>query len=240
MTSATEHVRPSAALGRSDSVTSGSTRTVERALALLSQVCAVPSISLSECARRADLPTSTALRLLRTLESSQFVSRSAQGDFAAGPRLIQLGVAALSRECLVPAALPALHRLVRISGETAYVSIPGPDATALYAGMVEGTHPVRHAGWVGRTVPLAGTAVGRALSGGPTESGYVAVRSAVEPDVTAIAAAVRGSAGVIGAVSIVGPTHRITDPRIAVYGSAIAAEAALLGGSLGGAVVRQV
>ena len=46
------------------------TRTVERALALLAEVCTHDSITLAECARATSLPPSTALRLLRTLESA--------------------------------------------------------------------------------------------------------------------------------------------------------------------------
>ena len=53
----------------------GATRTVERALALLSEVCAGEAVTLTECARHTGLPASTALRLLRTLESVGFVSR---------------------------------------------------------------------------------------------------------------------------------------------------------------------
>jgi len=50
-----------------------STRAVERAMGLLGEVCAEGEITLSQCARRARLPVSTALRLLRTLETSGFV-----------------------------------------------------------------------------------------------------------------------------------------------------------------------
>ena len=95
---------------------SGSTRTVERALALLAEVCAEESLTLSECARRVHLPTSTALRLLRTLESSGFVARSADGSFHAGIRVIQLGAAALGRQSLVRLAEPGLQRIVERTG----------------------------------------------------------------------------------------------------------------------------
>src|SRR5476649_949176 len=71
--------------------TTSSTRTVDRALGLLAVVCEQDAIMLSECARRAGLPTSTALRLLRTLEGSGFVARGPDASFRAGPRLVQLG-----------------------------------------------------------------------------------------------------------------------------------------------------
>src|SRR4051812_26617197 len=111
----------------SETASSASTRTVDRALALLAEVCAEESISLSECARRAGLPPSTALRLLRTLESSGFVERDSDGWFGAGPRLIQLGASAIGRQTLIKLAEPALNRIVEATGESAYLSIAGPN-----------------------------------------------------------------------------------------------------------------
>jgi len=204
------------------------TRTVERALGLLAEVCAEGSISLSDCARRVDLPASTALRLLRTLESADFVSRDDRGFFRAGPRLIQLGATALGRESLVGMAEPSLQRIVGATGESAYVSVLGPGETALYVGMVEGTHAVRHTSWVGRTVPLEGSAVGAALRGAVPKTGFIAQRSSVEPDVTAIAAPIRRPGGIAGAISLVGPTYRIDDQKMSDFGRIVSREARVI------------
>src|SRR5579859_5516296 len=111
------------------SSSSPSTRTVERALALLAQVCSEESLSLSESARRVHLPPSTALRLLRTLESAGFVTRAADGSYSAGIKVIQLGAAALGRQSLVRVAEPGLQRIVARTGESAYLAIPGADQT---------------------------------------------------------------------------------------------------------------
>jgi len=221
----TEQARPSSA--------PSATRTVERALGLLAEVCAEGAISLTDCARRADLSPSTALRLLRTLESADFVARDHQGFFRAGPRLIQLGATALGRESLVGIAEPSLQRLVAASGESAYISILGPGATALYVGMVEGTHAVRHTSWVGRTVPMEGTAVGAALRGVVPEAGYVVRRSSVESDVTAIAAPIRRPGGIAGAVSLVGPNYRMDRQRTLIFGEILSREALAIAGQLG-------
>src|SRR4249919_3120526 len=86
-----------------------SIRAVERALWLLAEVCAEGAISLSDCARRAGLPASTALRLLRTLERAEFVSRDEGGFFRAGPRLVQIGALTLGRQSLVVMAEPSLQ-----------------------------------------------------------------------------------------------------------------------------------
>jgi IclR family acetate operon transcriptional repressor len=212
---------------------SASTRTVDRALALLAEVCAEEAISLSECARRAHLAPSTALRLLRTLESSGFVARDDEGWFGAGPRIIQLGASALGRQTLVRLTEPALHRIVEATGESAYLSIAGPNHTAIYVAMIEGTHSVRHTSWIGRAIPLEGLAVGRALTSLVPAEGYVAQRDRLEPDVTAIAAPIRRPGGVAGAISLLGPTYRIDDSTMHRYGQLVAHEAQDLSQQLG-------
>ena len=213
----------------------GSTRTVERALALLSVVITDSPISLTECARRTALPASTALRLLRTLEQAGFASRDDEGSFLAGPRMIQLGATAVGRHELIRLAAPALDRIVAVTGESAYLAVRGVGKTALYVAQSEGTHSVRHTSWVGRSVPLVGLAVGRVLAGDVPAEGYVAERDRLEPDVTAIVAPIRYPGGVIGALSVLGPTYRIDDPTMHRYGETVAAESARLSARLGAA-----
>ncbi|MEP6817290.1 MAG: helix-turn-helix domain-containing protein [Marmoricola sp.] len=215
------------------SAPSGSTRTVERALALLSEVCAVEAISLTACARRADLPASTALRLLRTLETAGFVTRDDEGAFGAGPRMIQLGASAIGRNTLARLATPALHRVVAATGESAYLSIPGLDETAIYIALAEGNHSVRHTSWIGRAVPMEGLAVGRVLRGDVPAAGYVAERDRLEPDVTAIVAPIHYPGGVAGALSVLGPTYRIDDATMQRFGQIVAAEGRSLSIRLG-------
>jgi urocanate hydratase len=200
------------------------TRTVERALALLGVVTEAPT-SLSECARLTSLPPSTALRLLRTLESAGFATRDASGDYAAGPRMVQLGATSLGSHELTRIATPALERIVEATGESSYLSVRGVGETALYLALVEGTHAVRHTSWVGRSIPMSGLAVGRALTGDVPEAyGYVAERDLGEPDVTAIVAPIRSHGGVIGALSVLGPTYRIDDETMHRYGRVVAEE----------------
>ena len=210
-----------------------STRAVERALALLSEVCTRQDVTLTECARHTSLPASTALRLLRTLESAGFVSRDEGGSFRAGPRMIQLGATAVGRNELVRLARPALDRIGTATRESAYLSIRGVGDTAVYIAQVEGTHAVRHSSWIGRAVPLEGLAVGLVLRGEIPEEGYVAGRDRLEPDVTAIVAPVRYPGGIAGALSVLGPTYRIDRATMHAYGRIVATEAAELSAQLG-------
>lgn len=216
-------------------VSVASTRTVERALGLLAQVCEAPPISLTACARRAGLPASTALRLLRTLEATNFVARDSRGAFHPGLRILQLGATALGRQSIVELAQPSLARIVEQTGESTYLVVREPRDTALYLAMAEGTHPVRHTSWVGRAIKLADLAVGAALDGNVPDVGYVAQRDRLEPDITAIAAPVRRPGGIVAAVNLLGPTYRIDEDMIESYGRIVAAEAAAISALLGAA-----
>ena len=93
-----------------------STRTVERALALLATICDRGGANLADSARDCDLAPSTALRLLRTLETTGFVSKEEFGTYRPGSRLIQLGAQALSNESLIDLARPAMEKLVSRDG----------------------------------------------------------------------------------------------------------------------------
>lgn len=205
-----------------------STRTVERALVLLGAVCDAGSLTLADAARETDLSASTALRLLRTLEGTGFVRRDALGAYRPGLRVVQLGAQALGHESLVSLAEPALERLVDRTGESAYLSVPSHDGEGVYLAMREGTHSVRHASWVGRSIPLAGTAVGAVLTGSPAADGFVVVRDGVEADVTAIAAPVSPGARTVAALSVVVPSYRITEAEAHRIGALVAQEAATL------------
>jgi IclR family acetate operon transcriptional repressor len=213
---------------------SSSTRSVERALALLAAVCTGGCDTLVELARLVELPVSTTLRLLRTLEQDQFVTRSEGTGYRPGPRMMQLGARALSHEHLVPLSRVALNELVGATGESAYLSVPGPGPTALYLAMAQGTHSVRHAGWVGRAFPLAGSAAGTVLLGHTPEKGWTSIASGIEPDVTAVAAPVVGPGGVVAALSIVGPTYRLDEAAVNRFGPLLTRLAARLGEHLGG------
>jgi DNA-binding IclR family transcriptional regulator len=194
------------------------TRTVERALALLAAVCNGGGANLVDTARECDLAPSTALRLLRTLETTGFVSKDAFGVYRPGSRIIQLGAQALSHESLIDLARAAMEELATETGESVYLSVEGHRSTALYIGIVEGTHSVRHTSWVGRTVALDTSAAGHALLGKVPDEGYVVVERGVETDVTAIACPVYSQARIVAALSLVIPSYRLTASQAMEYG----------------------
>lgn len=203
-----------------------STRTVERALALLATVCQSGGTNLVDSARECELAPSTALRLLRTLETTGFVTKDDAGIYRPGGRIIQLGAQALSNESLVDLTQPTMEAVVAATGESVYLSVKGHGDTALYLNIVQGTHSVRHTSWVGRTVPLDKSAAGRALRGEVAADGYVVVERGVEADVTAIASPVRSEARIVAALSLVIPSYRLTGPETERYGHLLVSAAA--------------
>src|SRR5689334_22541819 len=202
------------------------TRTVERALALLASVCDRGGANLADTARECELAPSTALRLLRTLEATGFVRKDESGAYRPGSRIIQLGAQALSDESLVDLAGPAMDELATETGESVYLSVVGHAATAVYINIVEGTHSVRHASWVGRTVPLDVSAAGHALRGKVSGHGYVIVERGVETDVTAIACPVYSQSRIVAAMSLVIPSYRLSADQTTQCGRLLIAAAA--------------
>ena len=140
------------------------TRTVERALALLATVCDRGGANLADSARDCDLAPSTALRLLRTLETTGFVSKEESAPTGREPPH-PARRAGTSNESLIDLARPAMEKLVVRDGRVGLPQRRRARSTALYIGIVEGTHSVRHTSWVGRTVPLDKSAAGHALRG---------------------------------------------------------------------------
>jgi DNA-binding IclR family transcriptional regulator len=209
------------------------TRTVERALTLLSAV-AQDGGTLSQLARAAGLSPSTASRLLATLASQELVRRDEHGSYHAGARLRQLAAASLRADPLHELAGPHLAALAAETGETANLAVAADRRRVVYLRQVAGPKLVQTAAWAGRTIPRRGTALGAALSGEVGERGYVARSGAVEPEVTSIAAPVFGPDGeIVAALSVLAPTYRASERRVAACGRAVARHAGELSRGLG-------
>jgi len=204
------------------------TRTAERALTLLSVVCERGAVTLGDAAKAADLSPSTALRLLRTLESTAFVRRDDSGIYRPGTAIVRLGVLALSQESLIAECREPMNRVVEQTGESAYLSVPAPGRQGLYVSIVEGTHSVRHANWVGRRFPVESSASGRVFDGEMNPGGYCVVSDGVENDVTAVAVPIKAGERVVGALSVVVPSYRVTPASVESMAQVLLAESRAL------------
>ena len=117
-----------------------------------------------------------------------------------------------------------MERLADITEESAYLAVRDRDK-AIYIATAESRRAIRHVGWVGRSVPVEGTAIGEALAGEPERPGIrpkpVFNTGAIEPDVTAVVAPVYGSAGILGAFSVIGPAERVVGDRLTLAARAV-------------------
>jgi DNA-binding IclR family transcriptional regulator len=222
------------------------TQTINRAAQLLTLVIeSEQPRGLTELADDAALPKSTASRLLGALEREGLIQQQGlRGRFEPGPVLRRFA----NRGQLVELAQPHLEVLSEASGETINLAVPGPLGVDHLA-QIESRHFLGTGQWVGRRVPYETTAVGKVLMafGGHPEqaalaeqlatvrrTGYAVAADELEVGLTGIAApVVAGSGQALAALSISGPTLRLTADRIADLHPTLIAEAQALGHDMG-------
>lgn len=144
-------------------------QSVDRALDTLIMLRS-SSMTITEVSRELAVHPSTALRLLGALETKQFVKRLQNGAFALGPRLIDLGYAAIENIDLRQSARPYLEGLAAATGEAVHLAILSSDNSVFYIDKVDSKHPVRMYSRIGLSAPLHCTGVGKALLVGLPES----------------------------------------------------------------------
>jgi len=227
------------------------TQAIERAAQLLVRVVEAPQPpSIGELSARAGLPKSTTSRLVGALERQGLVERlGARGRLRPGPVLLRYASRDAS-QALVALARPSLRRLADESGETINLAVPGPDGVEHLA-QEDTAHLVGVTDWVGRRVPFALAANGKCfLAFGPLEldaaeiegaeeirsRGYATSIDELEVGLAALSAPVLDANGsAIAALSISGPTARLTAERIEELAPLLRDEAASLTRRLRGA-----
>lgn len=120
-----------------------------------------PELTLSEVARRAEMPAAAARRFLRTLDALGYV-RSDGRSFALTPRVLELGFSYLSALSLPEVMQPHLERLSREVGESVSAAVLA-GSEIVYVARV----PTRRIMTVGITIgtrfPAYATSMGRVL-----------------------------------------------------------------------------
>jgi IclR family transcriptional regulator, acetate operon repressor len=222
------------------------TQAIDRAAQLLVRVVESPQPpSVGELAARAGLPKSTTSRLVSALERQGLVQRlGARGRLTAGPVLLRYANRDVS-STLVELAAPSLRRLADASGETINLAVPGLDAVEHLA-QEDTAHFVGVTDWVGRRVAFELAANGKCfLAFGAAADltpelervrarGYATSVDELELGLSALAAPVFGPAGeALAALSISGPTARLTSERIAQLAPLLIEEATELARRLG-------
>lgn len=191
-------------------------QSVHRALEILTLVVEGGPLPLSDIARASGLPASTTLRMLRALETWNYVSRSKNGQYSVGQRFVQSRISGegIRAEDLLDLSAPLMQRLTAQTMETSYLAVPGPARTCTFLREVQSSLPIRYVGfdgWEGRTVARDGSVTGEIIDGGTPDAGFLVMGAVDDPEtITVIGAPVKDESGaVIAVLSIAGPSYRI-------------------------------
>jgi DNA-binding IclR family transcriptional regulator len=141
----------------------GKALAVLNALAAASKAWEPSRIGVTELARSAGLPKSTAFRLLSILGQAGLVEREGTG-YRLGRRLFELGalVTELKPQSLRDAALPYLEDLYELSHETVHLGVL--DGTeVLYLEKIHGHNPANSPSRVGGRLPAHCVGLGKAM-----------------------------------------------------------------------------
>ncbi len=144
--------------------------TVKKTLALLELFKFRPRMTASQIAHAAELPLSTAFRLINTLTQLHFVDYDEPTKtYRLGLKLLELGHLVSQQLDLPNLSMPFLSELARKAGETAHLSIRDHDE-GVFIAKVEAEHSVRIHTPIGRRVPLhAGASMKLLLASMPDE-----------------------------------------------------------------------
>lgn len=204
---------------------SGGVTAVKRALALMEAFQVGEStLSLAELSRRIDLHKTTVLRLARTLAQTSYMVQTESGQWRLGPASGWLGARYQAGFDVNNVVDPALHELVKLTGESASFYVREGDIRSCVA-RVEGPQSVRHNVRIGERLPLNLGAPGRVIlafsgaQGEPYESirrkGYQISTGEREAEVSSVAAPVfRTNWHLLGSMCISGPSSRLTQDTL--------------------------
>ncbi|NLA57165.1 MAG: IclR family transcriptional regulator [Corynebacterium humireducens] len=117
-------------------------------------------LSMTEIAERADLPMSSAHRLINDLVDHELLNRTPDNRYQAGLRLWRLGQSVGQQ--LRETAHPYVHDLYALTGETSHLAIRD-GREVLYIFRLYGTKRVARSSWTGGRLPLHSTGVGKVL-----------------------------------------------------------------------------
>ncbi len=224
---------------RSRQPSTGRIEASQRAVAILDALADAGDVGTNELGRLTGLPPSTVSRQLGTLAAAGLVEQDTDsGRYRLGIKVVRLANAVLARLDVRRVARPHLEELVRITGETATLHVPGAE-DAVTVDVVPSAHFIQHVTQLGRPSVAHASSAGkvmlaftdRPLPTGPLRAyaprtittraalaeeiervrrrGYAEAFEEREPGLAAVAAPVWSSTGALAAiVALQGPTSR--------------------------------
>lgn len=221
-----------------------------------------PAMTVTELATQLDLHKSTVSRILSTLADEGLVYQHPDsGRYSLGLGLVTMSAVAIGQSVVRSAALPYLDSLAADCGETAVLSVLQAShvVTLAYSAPPES---IRFATWDGRQLPLLESVAGRMLLAGLdvksrerlgnvaafgghgkldvlAASGIDAERDEVELGMSSVTSPVHDHlGGLVGALSLVGPTSRLGEAALAAAAKAVQQAASSTSRQLGYQSVR--
>ena len=239
------------------------TQAVDRAARLLSEVVrSTDPMTFTGLSAATGLAKSTTSRLLLALERNGLVRRDDHGRFLPGEMFVSFAWRGGAEAGLVAVAQPFLDKLGKATGETINLGVTSHGMVEQIA-QVDSTYMIGGTNWVGLSVPLHCSALGKVLLAFgaaqlpkklerrtertiTTEAalradlatvrtrGYAVTEEELEPGLIAIAAPIHGYDGaVVAALSVSAPTTRMTRERVTLTVERCLEEAAGLSAVLG-------
>ena len=220
-------------------------------------------VGLGELAAASGIPKSTASRLLTALERRGLIEQDGErGRLRPGPAILRVAERGMLERNVVELARPALDTLSEATGETINLAVPGLEGVE-HVAQVDGRHFLGAGQWLGRAVEYHCSANGKVfLAFGRASvpatlthhtastitnpglldqeltavqrTGFASAIDELELGLAAIAVPIRGARGdVVAALSISGPTLRMTPARIREFQTVLIAEGRALSRRLG-------
>lgn len=217
---------------------------IDRALLLLTAMMDAGGrpLSLAELTGRVGIAKPTCYRALSTMRLRGFVEQDVEtGQYRLGPMAMRMGETFAGTRNLAGALHPVLVRLSRATGELVHLGVLSGDRM-LYIDKVEPERAIRVWSAIGQTVPVATSALGRAvlstrdltdqqlgsyLMGAPGSSleelrravdaarakGFSEEHGENEPDVACVGVALMRQDVAVAAVSVTSLASRMTPAR---------------------------
>ena len=198
---------------------------LDKAVLILDAV-AEHSQTLPDLQASTGIPRATAHRLASALEAHGLLRREGGGRYELGYRLHALGRVSSTRFPLADIARPVMEALRDATGESVQLFVrEGSQRRCVVS--LESTHGLR---WVvpeGALFPLDVGSSGRLLDGATSRQGWIESIGERESGVASVSAPVTSQSGsVLGALSVSGPTERLSRRPGRRFGSAVARAAA--------------
>lgn len=195
---------------------------LDKSIAVLEAVHDQGAASLAELVDTTGLTRPTAHRLASALEAHRLLRRDERGRYRLGMRLVAWGSAAGAEAGLLDAATPVLVELRDATGESAQLYVRDGDSRVCVASLERREGGLRDAVPTGAVLPIDKGSGGRALRGEVTGGGWAESVAEREAGVASVSAPVSDPAGrIVAAVSISGPTGRLSDSPGDRHGEAV-------------------